>query len=210
MRISNPKDMGGNKLLHRVNVATGGVIQGEGTETSPLVANVDAIASNVFPAFSGNSGKVLRVNADATALEWAAMQSGGSSSTPDISNLKVVRTISSEEEFESLAEEVKDPLKDIAFLATPGTTNTGWSAQNGYVVPGHSYLLVPFHLEYSYEVQWKHFVVTERHWKCTLKGGSCKVNGVLKTLSPGKGDEAYSTGTYGTSWDATRPSDTYI
>lgn len=210
MRISNPKDMGGNKLLHRVNVATGGVIQGEGTETSPLTANVDAIASNVFPAFSGNSGKVLRVNANETGTEWVAMQSGGSSSTPDISSLKVVRTISSEEEFESLAEEVKESVKDIAFLATPGTTNTGWSAQNGYVVPGHSYLLVPFHLEYSYEVQWKHFVVTSRHWKCTLKGGSCKVNGVLKTLSPGKGDEAYSTGTYGTSWDATRPSDTQI
>ena len=210
MRISNPKDMGGNKLLHRVNVATGGVIQGEGTETSPLVANVDAIASNVFPDFSGNSGKVLRVNADETGTEWVAMQGGGSSSTPDISSLKVVRTISSEEEFESLAEEVKESVKDIAFLATPGTTNTSWSAQNGYVVPGHSYLLVPFHLEYSYQVQWKHFVVTSRNWKCTLKGGSCKVNGVLKTLSPGKGDEAYSTGTYGTSWDATRPSDTQI
>lgn len=210
MRISNPKDMGGNKLLHRVNVATGGVIEGEGTETSPLTANVDAIASNVFPDFSGNSGKVLRVNANETGTEWVAMQSGGSSTTPDISSLKVVRTISSEDEFESLAEEVKESVKDIAFLATPGTTNTGWSAQNGYVVPGHSYLLVPFHLEYSYEVQWKHFVVTSRHWKCTLKGGSCKVNGVLKTLSPGKGDEAYSTGTYGTSWDATRPSDTLI
>ena len=210
MRISNPKDMGGNKLLHRVNVATGGVIQGEGTETSPLVANVDAIASNVFPDFSGNSGKVLMVNANETGTEWVAMQSGGSSSMPDISSLKVVRTISSEEEFESLAEEVKESVKDIAFLATPGTTNTGWSAQNGYVVPGHSYLLVPFHLEYSYQVQWTHFVVTSRYWKCTLKGGSCELNGVLKTLRPGKGEEAYSTGTYGTSWDATRPSDTLI
>lgn len=211
MRISNPKDMGGNKLLHRVNVATGGVIEGEGTETSPLTANVEAIASNVFPAFSGNSGKVLRVNANETGTEWVAMQSGGSSPTPDISSLKVVRTISSEEEFESLAEEVKDSLKEIAFLATPGTVEpTNWSAQNGYVFPGHAYLLLPFRFEHSYEVQWKHFVVTERHWKCTLKGGSCEVNGVLKTLSPGKGEEAYSTGTYGTSWDATKPSDTYI
>ena len=77
MRISNPKDMGGNKLLHRVNVATGGVIQGEGTETSPLTANVDAIASNVFPNFSGNSGKVLRVNANETGTEWADAPTGG-------------------------------------------------------------------------------------------------------------------------------------
>lgn len=210
MRISNPKDMGGNKLLHRVNVAAGGVIQGDGTEANPLTANKEALASTVFPDFSGNSGKVLRVNANETGTEWAAMQSGGSSSTPEISSLKVVRTISSENAFEALAQEVKESVKDIAFLATPGTTNTGWSAQNGYVVPGHAYLLVPFHLEYSYEVQWKHFVVTSRHWKCTLKGGSCKVNGVLKTLSPGKGEEAYSTDTYGTSWNATKPAETTI
>ena len=210
MRISNPKDMGGNKLLHRVNVATGGVIEGEGTEANPLTANVEAIASNVFPAFSGNSGKVLRVNANETGTEWVAMQSGGSSSTPDISSLKVVRTISSEDAFEALAQEVKDSLKEIAFLATPGTAEPlNWSAQDGYVRPGHAYLLLPFQWKYSYAVRWKHFVVTGRCWKCTLKGGSCKVDGVQKTLRPGEGTEQ-RTDTYGTSWDATKPAKTTI
>ena len=95
MRISNPKDMGGNKLLHRVNVATGGVIQGEGTETSPLVANVDAIASNVFPAFSGNSGKVLRVNANETGTEWAEMMSTSG-------KVETVRYVSSVEDYEAI------------------------------------------------------------------------------------------------------------
>jgi hypothetical protein len=94
--------MGGNKLLHRVNVATGGVIQGEGTETSPLVANVDAIASNVFPAFSGNSGKVLRVNANETGTEWAEMASTGLSD-----DSKIVRYVKDYEDYLAVSELAK-------------------------------------------------------------------------------------------------------
>ena len=179
------------------------------THTSSAITDLNsaiatATSSKMDTPSGGSAGQVLTKTASGYA--WANVTSSGEGSSASC-----VRTISSEDEFESLAEEVKDSLKEIAFLATPGTVEpTNWSAQNGYVFPGHAYLLLPFRFEHSYEVQWKHFVVTERHWKCTLKGGSCEVNGVLKTLSPGKGEEAYSTGTYGTSWDATKPSDTQI
>lgn len=158
---------------------------------------------------AGAEGQYLQKTAK--GVKWATVQGGGGSSTPDISSLKAVRTISSEDAFEALAQEVKDSLKEIAFLATPGTAEPlNWSAQDGYVMPGHAYLLLPFQWKYSYEVRWKHFVVTGRYWKCTLKGGSCKVDGVQKTLRPGEGTEAYSTDTYGTSWNATKPAETTI
>lgn len=158
---------------------------------------------------AGAEGQFLQKTAK--GVKWATVQGGGGSSTPDISSLKAVRTISSEDAFEALAQEVKDSLKEIAFLATPGTAEPlNWSAQDGYVIPGHAYLLLPFQWKYSYEVRWKHFVVTGRYWKCTLKGGSCKVDGVQKTLRPGEGTEAYSTDTYGTSWNATKPEETTI
>lgn len=158
---------------------------------------------------AGTEGQFLQKTAK--GVRWAAVQGGGGSSTPDISSLKAVRTISSEDAFEALAQEVKDSLKEIAFLATPGTAEPlNWSAQDGYVRPGHAYLLLPFQWKYSYAVRWRNFVVTGRYWKCTLKGGSCKVDGVQKTLRPGEGTEAYSTDTYGTSWDATKPAETTI
>lgn len=158
---------------------------------------------------AGTEGQFLQKTAK--GVRWAAVQGGGGSSTPDISSLKAVRTISSEDAFEALAQEVKDSLKEIAFLATPGTAEPlNWSAQDGYVRPGHAYLLIPFQWKYSYAVRWRNFVVTGRYWKCTLKGGSCKVDGVQKTLRPGEGTEAYSTDTYGTSLDATKPAETTI
>lgn len=158
---------------------------------------------------AGTEGQFLQKTAK--GVRWAAVQGGGGSSTPDISSLKAVRTISSEDAFEALAQEVKDSLKEIAFLATPGTAEPlNWSAQDGYVRPGHAYLLLPFQWKYSYAVRWRNFVVTGRYWKCTLKGGSCKVDGVQKTLRPGEGTEAYSTDTYGTSWNATKPAETTI
>ena len=168
-----------------------------------------ALAGKISSPSGGSTGQYLQKTA--TGVQWATVQGGGGSSTPDISSLKAVRTISSEDAFEALAQEVKDSLKEIAFLATPGTADPlNWSAQDGYVRPGHAYLLLPFQWKYSYEVRWKHFVVTGRYWKCTLKGGICKVDGVQKTLRPGEGTEAYSTDTYGTSWNATKPAETTI
>ena len=167
-----------------------------------------ALAGKISFPSGGSTGQFLQKTA--TGVQWAAVQGGGGSSTPDISSLKAVRTISSEDAFEALAQEVKDSLKEIAFLATPGTAEPlNWSAQDGYVRPGHAYLLLPFQWKYSYSVRWKHFVVTGRCWKCTLKGGSCKVDGVKKTLRPGEGTEQ-RTDTYGTSWDATKPAKTTI
>ena len=167
-----------------------------------------ALAEKISSPSGGSTGQYLQKTA--TGVQWAAVQGGGGSSTPDISSLKAVRTISSEDAFEALAQEVKDSLKEIAFLATPGTAEPlNWSAQDGYVRPGHAYLLLPFQWKYSYSVRWKHFVVTGRCWKCTLKGGSCKVDGVKKTLRPGEGTEQ-RTDTYGTSWDAAKPAKTTI
>lgn len=167
-----------------------------------------ALAGKISSPSGGSTGQYLQKTA--TGVQWAAVQGGGGSSTPDISSIKAVRTISSEDAFEALAQEVKDSLKEIAFLATPGTAEPlNWSAQDGYVRPGHAYLLLPFQWKYSYAVRWKHFVVTGRCWKCTLKGGSCKVDGMQKTLRPGEGTEQ-RTDTYGTSWDATKPAKTTI
>lgn len=167
-----------------------------------------ALAGKISSPSGGSPGQYLQKTA--TGVQWAAVQGGGGSSTPDISSLKAVRTISSEDAFEALAQEVKDSLKEIAFLATPGTAEPlNWSAQDGYVRPGHAYLLLPFQWKYSYAVRWKHFVATARYWKCTLKGGSCKVDGVQKTLRPGEGTDQ-RTDTYGTSWDATKPAKTTI